>query len=511
MSFIVKKSHIFIPSLLLPALLLLGIASACNKSAENDDLVIAVTPATVAVSKFSLKANSKVLANLDSVFFSIDLNKGVIFNADSLPKGTSVRKLLPVITFANTMTAAELVYTDSLGEQQTVDYLKTQTDSIDFTKEVTLNVTAADGENKYSYIIKVNVHNELPDSLMWDKIAVADLPARLPNPLQQKSVMKDEKVYTIVHERDNSFTLAVTADLADGYTEKETIVFPFFPNILSLTATPEAFFILDTANILYTSSDLMEWTSTGEEWVSIIGPYLNNVLGIKSTDQGFMHAHYPASDLIKDSPMQPDFPVSGRSALVSISNKWAPQPTVFFVGGQSEAGQIINGAWGFDGTTWTTIDNGTLPALDGAILLPYTIYRTTGHTFKELDYSAWFIIGGRLKDGNYNRTLYYSMDNGVSWKPATELMRLPDYIPELYAADGIVIGTEMKADLSNIWQSMPSKSPKRWLAPSYNVEWDEITWDCPYIYLIGGYLPDGVLSSQIWRGVLTRLTFTPLI
>lgn len=506
-----KKSHNLIPSLLLPALLLLGLAAACNKSSDPDDLVIAVTPATVAVSKFSLKSDSKVLAHLDSVFFSIDLNKGVIFNADSLPKGTSVRKLLPVITFANTMTAAEIVYTDSLGTQQTVDYLKAKNDSIDFTNDVTLNVTAADGENKYSYIIKVNVHKAVPDSLMWDKIAMAELPSRLPSPVQEKTVTKDEKVYTVIREADQSFTLAVTGNIAEGYSEKETITFPFIPNLQTLTATPDAFYLLDTADMLYTSSDLKEWASTGEEWISIIGPYMNSVLGIKSTNSGLMHVHYPASELIEDSPVAPGFPLSGRSALVSISNKWSPQPTAFFVGGQAGAGQLSNETWGFDGSTWTTIDNGTLPAMEGATLVKYVIYRSTGHAFKEEDYSAWFVFGGRLKDNNYNRTLYYSLDNGVSWKRASELMQLPDYIPDLYAADGLVLSSKMSADLSDIWEHMPSKSPARWLTPAYDVEGDKITWDCPYIYLIGGQLPNGTLSSQIWRGVLTRLTFTPLI
>ncbi len=120
-------------------------------------------------------------------------------------------------------------------------------------------------------------------------------------------------------------------------------------------------------------------------------------------------------------------------------------------------------------------------------------------------------IRGRLKDNEYNRTLYYSLDNGVSWKRASELMQLPGYIPDLYAADGLVLSSKMSADLSDIWQHMPSKSPARWLTPAYDVEGDKITWDCPYIYLIGGQLPNGSLSSQIWRGVLTRLTFTPLI
>ena len=55
---------------------------------------------TLAVSHIpesNIKPNSKLLANLDSVFFTIDLNRGLIFNADSLPKDTKITKLVPNI------------------------------------------------------------------------------------------------------------------------------------------------------------------------------------------------------------------------------------------------------------------------------------------------------------------------------------------------------------------------------------------------------------------------------
>lgn len=498
-------------SLILPALLLLGFASACNKSTENGEEVIVVTPATVAVNNFYLQADSKVLDDLDSVFFSIDLNKGIIFNADSLPKGTSVKKLIPVITFANTMSVAELVYTDESGTRKTVDYLETKTDSIDFSNDVLLNVTAADNVNTYTYTIKVNVHKEEPDSLMWDKIAIADLPARGSQPLRQKTVMKDASVFTLIEESDNSFTLAETENLEQGYASAKEISLPFVPDMESLVATTEAFYMLDTDGMLFSSDDMENWTATGEVWTSIVGGYLNCVLGIKDTDNGLMHVHYPASDIIKDAPVEADFPLTGRSATVTLSNKWSPEPTVFFIGGKTADGSLSEHTWGFDGSLWTTIDNTPLPAMEGAMLVKYVIYRTTGHAFSEVAYDAWFAIGGRFENGSYSRNIYMSLDNGVNWKKASELMQLPDYIPAIYAADALVLSSELNADLSDIWMPTPAKKPARWLTRAVEIDGNDITWDCPYIYLIGGSLPGGKLSDKIWRGVLTRLTFTPII
>lgn len=512
MSFIVKKSHTLISSLILPALLLLGFVTACNKSTNSgEDDVIVVTPATVAVSNFYLKENSKVLANLDSVFFSIDLNKGVIFNADSLPKGTRIRKLIPVITFANNMSAAEIVFTDSVGTQKTVNYLENKNDSIDFTKDVMLNVTAADGVNKYSYRIKVNVHKQDPDSLTWDQFAVTELPSRQKTPLQQKTVMKEGVVYTIMEENDKSYTLAVSNNYSDGYDKVEALLLPFTPFLESLTVSSDTFFMLDTSGMLYTSTDLLSWTATGEEWVSIIGSYFDSVLGIKNTDRGLMHCHYPPSDMISDAPVDKEFPITGRSIAVSISNKWSPQPTLFFVGGKTADGKLSCHTWGFDGSTWATIDNSPLPEIEGTTLIKYVMYRNSGHPFKEVAYEAWLAIGGRLDEGFFNWTVYYSMDNGVNWHETSASMELPDYFPEVASADGIVLESELNANLSDIWTTTPAKTPRRWFKPAYEIDGDDISWECPYIYIIGGTLPDGTLSDRIWRGVLTRLAFTPLI
>ncbi len=46
----------------------------------------------------------------------------------------------------------------------------------------------------------------------------------------------------------------------------------------------------------------------------------------------------------------------------------------------------------------------------------------------------------------------------------------------------------------------------------YETEGDEIRWDCPYIYLFGGFGSEGeVLNDSVWRGALNRLTFKPII
>lgn len=510
MSKIVKKS-LFRKSLLMvpAALVLLGSASSCNeKTKETEE--IAVTVSTVAVKTFSLKADSKVLSNLDSVFFSIDLDKGVIFNADSLPVGTDISRLIPVVTFMTTMSKADIVVSEEGGEDKTYDYLKNANDSIDFTKKVQLKVTAYDQESSYTYDLKVNVHKQKPDSLMWDKMAVATLPSRKPSPEAQHSLLYKDKALSIIEESDGQFTLATSSDLFKGSWDKQSLTLNFSPDLSSLTATPDALWMLGIDGSLFTSADGIAWSDTGEKWATLIGPYLDCVLGVKSSDSGLVHCHYPDIAEIADPETDPEFPMSGRSAFVTIDSEWSELPTAFFVGGLKSDMLLSDATWAFDGTIWAKIDDIPAPAVESPTIVNYVYNRRTSDIFHSYYADAWLLFGGRMADGNMNDTVYYSYDNGITWRPGSSLMQLPDYVPALYRADGIVMSSPLTADITDYWTSTPSSRAGLWLKPEYTIDGYDITWQCPYVYLIGGCTSGNLLSDTIWRGVLARLAFTPL-
>ncbi len=492
-------------------ILFMGAASSCNDKKEQAE-EIAVTVSTVAIKSFNLKADSKVLSNLDSVFFSIDLNNGVIFNADSLPKGTKVTKLIPVITFMTTVSKAELKYTDTEGKEKTVNYLETTTDSVNFSSPVTLSVTAYDEKTEYTYRLKVNVHEQLPDSLMWSEMAVGKLPSRLPAPVAQKSVeLPDGKALSVIEESDGSYTLASSEQLYAGEWEKSPLSLPFTPDVSSLAAAGQSLYMLDTAGNLYESADALAWTATGQQWVAIVGPYLDSVLGIRSDASGLRHCHYPASPLIEDTDVDPAFPLSGRSALVSVYSKWVDQPTAFFVGGVCPDGSISAATWAFDGSQWAQVNDSPVPALEGPAIVKYFTYRNTSDIFYTQEAESWLLIGGRRADGSFSKTLFYSHDNGVTWKEGSSLMQLPDYVPGLMAADALVMDASHTVSLTDYWKAAPSREAGMWLKPAYVVDGYDVTWECPYIYLIGGYDASACLSDDIYKGVLARLRFTPLL
>ena len=79
-----------------------GAFSSCNKDSDSE---VFQSPANLAVTAFNLKADTKN-PGLDSAYFSIDLEHGVIFNADSLRKGTKIDKVVADITFSGTVSEA---------------------------------------------------------------------------------------------------------------------------------------------------------------------------------------------------------------------------------------------------------------------------------------------------------------------------------------------------------------------------------------------------------------------
>ncbi len=487
--------------------LLIGTLSSCNKKTESEEEIY-MPASSVAVTNFSLKSKSGSKVKLDSVFFSIDLNKGVIFNADSLPVGTDVTKLVPVISYTSSASAVTLTQTGgkTTGE---IDYKTNPSDSVDFSGKVVLKITAEDKTTTRSYNIKVNVHNVEPDSLVWDKLAVTPLPSRQGNPKSQKTVMYKNTTYSLIKESDDSYTMAVATDILEGVWDKKQLTMDFEPDVRTLNATSEQLYVLDTAGVLHTSADGESWDNTGSTWTNIIGAYGDVMLGMRNEGGKLVHTCWPADAGYAEAPVSGDFPVTDYSDFVQFSNRWTTLPIGFINGGRLADGSFSDKTWGFDGDHWAVLSEGMTPPVAGATLVPYYVYRKTSSSLVQTEFSVWMLIGGVRDDGTYNRTIYVSYDNGVNWYAADTQMQLPDHFPSLWNLDGIMVEWPKQASLKDNWTDTPSRGLPGMARVKYEVEDYEVYWDCPYIYIFGGMKDGGALNDQVWRGVLNRLTFMP--
>ena len=87
--------------------LTLIVSASCNSSGNGDNEPTVVSANTL-VSNFRLQKNDSVMTLLDSIPFTIDVNRRLIYNPDSLPKGTDITRLVASISLASSTSVGEI-------------------------------------------------------------------------------------------------------------------------------------------------------------------------------------------------------------------------------------------------------------------------------------------------------------------------------------------------------------------------------------------------------------------
>lgn len=484
---------------------------SCNSS---DDPVEQISYTSTLVSAFSLKDNSKVLNNLDSVFFTIDLAAARIFNADSLPFGTDVSRLQVDIT-TDACSTVELYYPRENQADSCVNYLKSSTDSIDFSRGmVRLHVASYDAKAFRDYLISVNVHTVKPDSLYWNKLAMSKLPRVSGTPRAQKTVKKGDMAYCFV---DCGMAPVYSLSSSDQPSERQwstkSISLPFTPDVNSFAATDDKFFMLSTDGELFASADDGEsWTSTGQTWCHVYGSHGSRLLGLSRQGAAYYQVTYPATEAVA-APS--DFPVAATSTLATLTSKWTSETQEIMVGGKLADGSLTNATWGYDGKTWGKVSTSFPVKTAAPALFDYKVADVDTVSWRVVERQVLLCLGGSTPDG-LTKKVYISRDLGVNWKEGDQLIQLPEYIPAMTNSQPIVLDATypVSRSVGGQWQSRPSRKLPVWarvFAPGLSRAVAPIEqWVCPVIYLFGGTNEASTLYDTIWKGVINRLTFKPL-
>lgn len=478
-----------------------SMAMAAFVGCNSDSDPINIAASSTAIRTFSLTADTSVCQNLDSVYFSIDLVQGVIFNADSLPYGTDVSKLIPKITPLEGASILELTVKRDGRADTTYNYLTNSSDTIDFTHPVALRIASYDGTATRDYTIRVNVHRMRPDSLTWDRVDRRTLPSAFEYPSRQHTTRGGDKLYCLTAS-GQQYCIATSPDDLASLNDPMAVLsnwplitpqFGFSPDVTSFTATDDALFILSEAGDLYKSADGgASWTNTGHNLHAIIGGYGSKLFGTAKVGAEWKIFAYPEASY---TDMPEGMPVSGMSVPVVTKFAMSANPQLLFLGGRLEDGSLSDASWGFDGYTWTKVSRRLLPCggVEGVTIVPYYTFKVST-SWNVTTYPSILAFGGRLRDGSLNTTVYRSDDYGFTWTLAPALMQLPDFIPAFYDAQAYVITSQLEAPVAVPAVSKPVES-----------------WDCPYIYLFGGRNAEGVTRNTVWRGVVNRLSFKPIV
>ena len=495
-------------------MLIACITAGCNDDDTSEMVTIEGDYYNCGITSFSLSKNDSVLRALDSVFFSIDMINAEIYNADSLPKGTDIRKIV-VNVGASAAKSVELSYkTLATKRDTTVNLTENPGDSVNFSDgPVKMTVTSYNGQAKREYTVRINVHTVVSDTLYWDELKRVSFPEEAK---AQKTVMYADMPYTLLELPDGSFKLCTTDSPESGSWTTSTPSLPAGTDINSFAATTDALYITDSRGTLYTSADGITWTATQSIMNCVFGGYGNTLLGARKDSDGWKQVTYPAS-AERDLPAA--CPVKGTSQLVIYETKWSESPMAIMIGGQDGAGRYTGEAWAYDGTKWDRISTTGIDERAGVTLFPYFTPRIAANSWRVTNQSALLAMGGYYENESGKVTakhVYISYDFGITWKEADTYLQFPKGYPAFSMAQAHVIDYTMSARsfTESRWTGITPVRIPAWGTPlshiASRVSKPVTSWECPYIFLYGGIGADGNLIPGVTRGVINRFTFQPI-
>lgn len=499
-----------IPIFVISVLLLLQFV-ACNKD-DDDTALPEYSYASTMVKSFALAKDKNLLANLDTIFFSIDQVNARIFNADSLPYGTRTNKLLVDLT-VDGCSVVQLTYSTGSGSK-TVDYLTHSTDSIDFSHgPVTLHLVSLDGTAQRDYEIKVNVHQTKPEQFTWTSFFKGELPSALSSVSGQRTVASGDKAYCLTTD-GTRYCIATLAPGAGTDYSYESVTFGFEPDIRSFTASDNAFYILDTSGNLYSCTDFAHWKATGQKWHHIYGAYGTQLLGVTNDNGHYYHVRYPSGDRTE---VAADMPVSGTSLPVRFTTKWSENAQMLIRGGRTASGTLTGDVYGFDGNSWARISRpeASVSGVEDTMLVPYFVARTDSASWVVTEKSVLMSTGGRDALGRFDDRMLISRDMGITWEIAGTYMQLPGTVPDYADGDALIFSSTFSSQgRSSAWEPVALPAlPRGALLMASNASRvsEAVTeWECPMIYLFGVRVVNGNPRPGAYRGVVNMLTFRPI-
>lgn len=415
-------------------------------------------PKNCQISAFTLKHDS--IPELSTTKFTIDQIGGRIFNQDSLPYGTEIDKVVATVTYMSPISIGAIqVMQEAVGD--TIYW--NGTDSLDYSKPVKFLITAYDGVTKKAYETKLNVHQVLPDSMVW---VMEDVTLPGTTVAERKVIAfaseNEEQYYMYTRESDGNHLYTASPSDLSVWTPQE------------LTGLPENQinweFLTEYENKLYvpSSDQKLYYSINGKTWEAVENaPSVISILGVlreETTAQkpsalaiiasigGTPHfANMNKSGVWTEGKIVPtQFPLSGAAAL---SYNLMYRERLLLAGGKTAGENILADIWStMDGLDWVSIS--PVPT--------HSFGNREGASIALYD-STFFLVGGFDKEGKALKDIYRSKDHGITWTLSDSLVVMPqDYKARGYASMVLDKENNMylfggkdakgKTDLKELWR-----------------------------------------------------------
>lgn len=398
------------------------VMSSCLKTDEIADVELIKN---CQISSFSLSSDS--VPGLSNVSFTIDQLTGEIFNIDSMPYGTKVGNVLCTVKYASTYAVSGVEVSPNAFPDST--YYWNSTDSINFSKSVRFVVHAYDKMTTKVYKAQLNIHQVIPDSMIWGKyldpmIGIA---------------MKEQKVVPYDYKGAECYFMYVKpAESGKPYQLYQApVADPKNWELLSLSGLPSdgmrlsqiaeydgALYAPAADGTLYTSVDGLDWVAvTNAPSIKYVlgevkeGTKQPSALATVVDKEGTLtfYAMNKSKEWIAGGSVPSQFPVTGFG---SIRYGAMYHEYLLVAGGRDKDNQLTNTSWAtMDGKSWALMGSQSDSGFDlreGAMLANYD--------------EKFFMIGGFDASGKALKDIHLSIDNGITWSPVDTMVVLPpDY------------------------------------------------------------------------------------
>lgn len=354
--------------------------------------------------------------------FAIDQNRHLIYNVDSLPVGTDIRK---VVINVNSDGMGLMIVSQNAEKQ---DSIWEATDSLNFTQPIRFKAIAMSGAYGPVYTAKINVHQQVPDSMQWQCLSRNFDPTIQ----EQKAIVLGNKLYVFAQQSNG---LAVTStSIRDGkvWTPLQTI--SDLPNAELSSVMKwgnQIYAIADQC--LYTSNNATEWVKVGTKTrfhrlIANVHNANNQKMYAINTDRHFIDTEDGVSWTIREQ-VPAEFPQKNLMHTSLPLNSNATIDRILVLGQNTEATDTTTCVWSqlTKENTWGDYpksENDVLhcPKLENQAVIHYNnLLYTFGGTGKRLSQ--------KIPAFGY---FFQSEDQGISWTQVTNKVVFPEEFERLY-------------------------------------------------------------------------------
>lgn len=364
--------------------------------------------------------------------FTIDQLEKVIYNRDSMPVGADT--ILDRI-IVDTMTVT--------GWVTTQDTLFSTGDSVDLRGAINSNeglkfkIYAADGLSTSTYTLKINVHNQIPDSLVWrDMQEVGEVFSTTANANAQRAVLWNDPnngvEYLLVFASNTTLYKSSTELSAYVWTTETISGMPAEADLTSLINFREALYVLAEGDV-YTSIDATTWEkseSLSGNVQALLAVFPENSINGNATtlaaiqqdgeEKYFCTTTDPTVEWTRGEVVEDDFPITNLSYTALITATGVNK--VVLVGTPEEDLDVTTPWFSMDGKGWASLETTSYDTYCPVRKNPTIIY-----------YGGYFYMFGGEFDA-----IYYSV-TGIAWFKTDKLFLLPDTFREYGSSYSLVV------------------------------------------------------------------------